>query len=442
MKKIFVSLFLAALLAAGSAFAAEAEEVSGENYLTMEQQLEIVSVIKFAGVNLMSEGVPAYDPTKLEVSCPLPVYAYKDDSFEEVGRYLPLFYEGEALFFILDHENGYGLNYSLGRWWRQYDVRADKPLALVLDYDSCYVFDGADWLLLHKAFDVHMKNQDYDVLDTQSVDTVSLPLTQLRPVLSLKNAYLGHFPADEDVTIYFNGEKLAATGWLTKGRTLLPLRDICDMLGVQVEYSDVTQKITLHNRQDVYTLRLNECGIQYNGQELPALDVPARERDGCTYLPLRYLANILQVEVSWDEAKRRVDLQTDSQALYGVVHHVLATMENWDMRLDSPVQAKQLYSLIWEYCLLDEVTAPQHIGRWPNLDIPDFYYLLTGYDFLLADGSSAASWEIYVHVPNQPLADGYCEYLLCADGKWYNLTDDIEELLAEYHNLPNWQRLD
>ena len=43
-------------------------------------------------------------------------------------------------------------------------------------------------------------------------------------------------------------------------------------------------------------------------------DIRLEERDGVTYLPMRYLAGLLQLEVQWDEAARRVDLQPDGQA--------------------------------------------------------------------------------------------------------------------------------
>ena len=131
---------------------------------------------------------------------------------------------------------------------------------------------------------------------------------------SLEDAYFERWPGDEEVAVYFAGEKQETHGWLTGGRTLLPLRDLCNMLDISVDYDEATQQITLNNRQDVYTLRLNDCQASCNGRQLALMDVPPQERDGVTYLPMRYLAGLLQLEVQWDEAARRVDLQPDGQA--------------------------------------------------------------------------------------------------------------------------------
>lgn len=321
----------------------------------------------------------------------------------------------------------------------QAGAAVDKPFALVWDRNSVYFYDGESWLLLHK---LSHTGPDYAVLDTtQPVDIAALQLCELRPVQSLADAYLGHWPVDDEVAVYFAGEKQETQGWLTGGRTLLPLRDVCTMLAVGVDYDEATQQITLHHRQDVYTLRLNDCQASCNGRQLASMDVPPQERDGVTYLPMRYLAKLLQLDVQWDEAARRVDLQPDGQAVCRVVRHVMATMENWDKQLDSLYWAQYIYDYLHNACD-EEVAPPEHTGRWPNLDIPDFYYLLTGYDFWRADGSLAFSCEIYLHVPGQPLPDGYTEYLLHCDDKWYIMPDFSGNVLAEWDNIEGWQRVD
>ena len=72
----------------------------------------------------------------------------------------------------------------------------------------------------------------------------------------------------------------------------MPLRDLCNMLDISVDYDEATQQITLNNRQDVYTLRLNDCQASCNGRQLALMDVPPQERDGVTYLPMRYLGEL------------------------------------------------------------------------------------------------------------------------------------------------------
>ncbi len=290
----------------GQAWAAEAQE---DTYLTMEQQQEIVRQVKQIGIRV---GVASYNPAKLQVSCPMPIYAYTEEGFRENGRLLPLLFEEQPLFFVVDDGDNYTINTTIYDWLLQAKAAVGKPFALVWDRNSVYFYDGKSWLLLHK---LSHTGPDYAVLDIyQPIDTAALELCELRPVQSLEDAYFERWPGDEEVAVYFAGEKQETHGWLSGGRTLLPLRDLCNMLDISVDYDEATQQITLNNRQDVYTLRLNDCQASCNGRQLALMDVPPQERDGVTYLPMRYLAGLLQLEVQWDEAARRVDLQSDGQA--------------------------------------------------------------------------------------------------------------------------------
>ena len=218
----------------------------------------------------------------------------------------------QPLFFVVDDGDSYTINTTIYDWLLQAKAAVGKPFALVWDRNSVYFYDGKSWLLLHK---LSHTGPDYAVLDIyQPIDTAALELCELRPVQSLEDAYFERWPGEEEVAVYFAGEKQETHGWLTGGRTLLPLRDLCNMLDISVDYDEATQQITLNNRQDVYTLRLNDCQASCNGRQLALMDVPPQERDGVTYLPMRYLAGLLQLEVQWDEAARRVDLQPDGQA--------------------------------------------------------------------------------------------------------------------------------
>lgn len=444
MKKLCLCLLLAVWLGLFPA-AAWAEDISAEKTLNSEEQLEIGKRLS----DLLPEGIDGYDPTKLQLSCPLPVYAYTQEGFVPVGRYLPLLFEGEPAFFITEYKNDYLVDSVMRRWWVQTGAAADKPLALVWDYDSCYYYDGADWLLLHKSIDVHYKNEDYAVLDTeQPLDMSGLTLTVLRPVQALDKAFPERLPrvappADENIAIYLDGEKLAAEGWLHKGRVLLPLRDICDLFDLPLDYADNTQRITLRRGRHTYSLRLNEREVLLDGRQNDTLDVPAQERDGRTYLPLRFVGRLFDLDLQWDESRRCVDIARPEQLIGGVVHHVTMTIDSWDMRLSSSILAQQMYDEIISACW-DEVAAPlaENLGKYPNLDNPDFYYHMTSYDFLRPDGSVYSSFEVYVHVPGQPVPEGYTQYLIFSDEKWYITSDDLLEILEEWHNIEDWQRID
>ncbi len=444
MKRFLLMLCLG-LVCLFSAAPVWAEDAPPAKMLSAEDQLEIGKLLR----GWPPDGIAGYDPTKLEVSCPLPVYAYTDTGFVQVGQYLPLLYAGEPAYFILVDKHGYSVNFPLQSWWVQAGAKADRPLALVVDRDSCYYFDGADWLLLHKSIDVHLQNPDYAVLDVnQPVDTATLPLTELRAMQPLDRAFPELLPrvappADDDIAIYVDGVRQPMNGWLRKGRTLLPLRDICDLLGVQVDYADATQRITLRRGTQVYSLRLNDNEVLLNGRHYATLDVAAQEREGKTYLPLRFTAQLFALDLVWDEQARRVDVSRPDQPVNAVIWHVRATNEKWDMRLAEPYLPQQMYDELFA-AGWDEADAPsaENLSWYPNLDNPDCYYQLTDYDFLRSDGSVYANCAVYLHVPGQPLPEEYTEYLLCWADKWYLVGDDFAALLDEWQNMKGWQRLD
>lgn len=299
-----VAVLLVLLILPGRAWAAELPEVK---YLTMEQQQEIVRQLKVVGIGGLPH-VPAYNPAKLQVACPLPLYVYTEAGFKQDGQFWPLLFEGQPVFFVFDYDNSCTVNATIYDWLLQAGAAVDKPFALVWDRKNAYFYDGANWLLLCTF--AHQR-PDYAVLDmSQPLDTSALALTDLRPVQSLADAYFERWPGEEPVAVYLADEE-RATGLLIKGRTFLPLRDVCKLFDVPVEYDEATRQITLHKRQDVYTLRLNDCQVSCNGQQLSPMDTPPQERDGVTYLPMRYLGELLQLSVQWDEAARRVDLQPD-----------------------------------------------------------------------------------------------------------------------------------
>lgn len=108
------------------------------------------------------------------------------------------------------------------------------------------------------------------------------------------------YAKDSSVAIYLDGEKQETFGYLVNERTMLPLRDICDLLKIPVEYDSKTNKINVLINDKVYILQLKSKEVFCNGILIEKLDVPPEIRNGKTYLPLRYIAELLNMEVLWN----------------------------------------------------------------------------------------------------------------------------------------------
>ena len=91
------------------------------------------------------------------------------------------------------------------------------------------------------------------------------------------------------------------------GRTMLPMRQIATELGCEVVWNEAAQQVYVIN--DDYTLVFtinNKTGHQ-NGKTF-TMDVPPMIVNDRTMLPVRALATALDLDITWDDATRTVNI--------------------------------------------------------------------------------------------------------------------------------------
>ncbi|RJQ28504.1 MAG: copper amine oxidase N-terminal domain-containing protein [Peptococcaceae bacterium] len=94
-------------------------------------------------------------------------------------------------------------------------------------------------------------------------------------------------------------------------RVLLAAEDLIKMLEVEkAAYSPGSRTITLQRKGNALILAVGGTTAYLNGKPV-SLEVPAEEREGSFYLPLRFTAGSLGVQVDWDEQRRAVLLGTE-----------------------------------------------------------------------------------------------------------------------------------
>jgi len=96
---------------------------------------------------------------------------------------------------------------------------------------------------------------------------------------------------------------LSAPGWAllpsaltVDGVTLFPLRYIAEWFGAQVDYRKPGGRIAIRVRGHVVRLTVNKAQAAIDGHPV-ALSRPALERDGVTYVPVRFVAEALGARV-------------------------------------------------------------------------------------------------------------------------------------------------
>jgi exopolysaccharide biosynthesis protein len=106
------------------------------------------------------------------------------------------------------------------------------------------------------------------------------------------------------IPVYLNGERIYfdVPSQLINGRTLVPFRKLFEAIGAQVDYDSETKMITATKDDKVvqFIAGAKEATV---GGELQTLDVPVRELQGRTLVPLRFAGVALGGSVEWTKNK-------------------------------------------------------------------------------------------------------------------------------------------
>jgi len=116
----------------------------------------------------------------------------------------------------------------------------------------------------------------------------------------------------DDIRVRIDGEpaRLGAFGPKEiNGRVLVPMRGVFERLGADVEWNPDAQMVTAIRNDTNIQLAIGSRFAEVNGQRI-AMDVPAMEIAGSTYIPLRFVSETLGSDVTWDRQTATVFINT------------------------------------------------------------------------------------------------------------------------------------
>ncbi|MBE3594104.1 MAG: phosphate ABC transporter substrate-binding protein PstS family protein [Candidatus Carbobacillus altaicus] len=93
--------------------------------------------------------------------------------------------------------------------------------------------------------------------------------------------------------------------FIEANRTMVPLKYVAEALDAKVDYDAKTKKITVTKGTTTIVMYLGEKAMKINGSSR-AFDTPVRAVDGRTVLPIAQIANALGVKYKWDDQTKTV----------------------------------------------------------------------------------------------------------------------------------------
>lgn len=115
------------------------------------------------------------------------------------------------------------------------------------------------------------------------------------------------------LALQVNGETIAAKvpPLLFNDRTLVPARDVFEKLGANVDWNGEMQKVTVAHNSMLVELKIDDNTAIVNGSKV-SMDVPAKIIDSKTMIPVRFVAEQLNMKVGWDENQGLVKIDNSS----------------------------------------------------------------------------------------------------------------------------------
>ncbi|MDQ3814856.1 MAG: copper amine oxidase N-terminal domain-containing protein, partial [Armatimonadota bacterium] len=117
--------------------------------------------------------------------------------------------------------------------------------------------------------------------------------------------------AQAAIQVQLNGQPLATSvpPVSMRGRTVVPMRDIFEALGANVQWNAVSQGIIATRSGTRVNLQINNRAAMVNGRRV-TLDQPAVLWRGRTMVPLRFVSEALGANVDWNSAMQLVSIDT------------------------------------------------------------------------------------------------------------------------------------
>lgn len=135
--------------------------------------------------------------------------------------------------------------------------------------------------------------------------------------LVYQNCFYSAQAAANDITVILDGEVIDfdVAPRIINGRTMVPMRNIFEKLGMVVEWNDEQKAAKAINTGNIISLPIDSCIIQRNFVD-QEIDVPAQVINNRTFVPLRVVSENAGADVEWNEKTNTVYITSNDYIYY------------------------------------------------------------------------------------------------------------------------------
>ncbi|MBL7574561.1 Copper amine oxidase N-terminal domain-containing protein [Peptoniphilus asaccharolyticus DSM 20463] len=121
----------------------------------------------------------------------------------------------------------------------------------------------------------------------------------------------------KDITITLDGKEIKSdvAAYIEKDRTLVPIRFISENLGYGVKWNNETRVVTISDSNKKIELKIDSKDINVDGK-ISKMDVAPVIKKDRTFVPLRFVAEYMGLNVDWDAKTYTVILKTTQAKPY------------------------------------------------------------------------------------------------------------------------------
>ncbi len=217
----------------------------------------------------------------------------------------------------------------------------------------------------------------------------------------------------KDITVVVGGEKIKCdvAPFMVNDRTMLPVRAVFEAIGAEVSWDESAQKVTAKKENTTVEIVIGSNIIKINGEE-KIIDVPAMEKNGRTFVPVRACAEAFGFKVNWYEGANMIKLVEEAW--------VISREENYYGFTEYKYNPNGTRSCIY---------SEKKTGEWEKEE-----YNLAG-KLILVDNSDG-EWIKYYYDH-----EGNCIFVLSYEGSWMNYAYDANgNMTYENEDGMGWMR--